>query len=712
MNIKKKIVCVLLVILTVFFTCFSLNSFAHTNITSAYLSKVGQADYHLKYNHGDRITYVICSIVGHYIDGIFYPAYCIDKNLVGAEKSPYDVSINEVLQNDAVWRVLRNGYPYKSPESMGLSEWDSFCVTKMAVYCVLGQSDIDNYLAEPEDEVAVHMLDKLRELVDIGVNGTETMKHGTLSLSKKGELTESGEFYYQEYSVSSSVKIAQYSITDITGFGDGSFVANTSGEAQNVFIAGEHFRVYIPKLEFGYDINGDISLTARCKTYPILYGESNNPNLQNYVIATDSYEDESAKVNMSIATNTGKIIINKTDDETNKPIEGVIFGLYKKDGTEVARVTTDKNGVAGFDNLYQNVYVLKEISTNEKYILNTMEFEVDVKYNETNTVNVENVHKKGNLKVYKIDKDNNEIGLGGVKFELYSEEFGKVIGNYETNQEGEIFINNLRIGNYKLHEIETNKWYNLAEDRNVVVKWNEATETIIENELKKSQVKILKVDKDNNEIKLKGIKFQVLDENKNVLETIVTDERGEAKTSKYPVRDFEKLYLHEIQTNENYSLANENIEVALEANKTKNVEIQNEKKKGTIRILKVSKGYNKLLNIEDGTPLMGAKFVIVNDAGEAVGVYETGDDGIVQIDDLVYGRYTIYEYEAPEGFLKNEQPQTIFINENEQIAEVTFQDSPLEPELPKTGMDSFEIDIISLVVLIFTGIINFIKKYR
>ena len=86
-----------------------------------------------------------------------------------------------------------------------------------------------------------------------------------------------------------------------------------------------------------------------------------------------------------------------------------------------------------------------------------------------------------------------------------------------------------------MHEILTNKWYNLAEDTNVIVEWNETTNSTIENELRKAQVKVIKIDKDNNEIKLEGVKFEVLDENQKVLETIVTDKNGEALTSKYPV---------------------------------------------------------------------------------------------------------------------------------------------------------------------------------
>lgn len=54
----------------------------------------------------------------------------------------------------------------------------------------------------------------------------------------------------------------------------------------------------------------------------------------------------------------------------------------------MARATTNNKGIATFTNLYQNSYVLKEISTNEKYILNKMEFDVNVTYNKTTAITV------------------------------------------------------------------------------------------------------------------------------------------------------------------------------------------------------------------------------------------------------------------------------------------------------------------------------------
>ena len=102
------------------------------------------------------------------------------------------------------------------------------------------------------------------------------------------------------------------------------------------------------------------------------------------------------------------------------------------------------NGIATFSNLKPNTYILVEIATNENYILDTTEHKIEVGYDVTVTKELTNEHKKGNLKIVKVDKDNHEIRLGNVPFDLYSVELDKIIGTYTTNVDGEIFIEDIR----------------------------------------------------------------------------------------------------------------------------------------------------------------------------------------------------------------------------------------------------------------------------
>ena len=124
------------------------------DMNSVEIVKIGEAEKHLKYYREDRgyATHIVCSIVGFYENNIFHPAYCMNKDMPGAENGSYEVNIKEILNNPKVWRIVSNGYPYKSAEQMGLeNDYDAFAVTKFAIYCVLGESKLEYYSADDLD---------------------------------------------------------------------------------------------------------------------------------------------------------------------------------------------------------------------------------------------------------------------------------------------------------------------------------------------------------------------------------------------------------------------------------------------------------------------------------------------------------------------------------------------------------------------------------
>ena len=64
---------------------------------------------------------------------------------------------------------------------------------------------------------------------------------------------------------------------------------------------------------------------------------------------------------------------------------------------------------------------------------NDEEQKILLDYNAYKELTIENEHKRGDLTVYKVDADNNKIGIGGVEFALYSYEFDKITGYYKTD---------------------------------------------------------------------------------------------------------------------------------------------------------------------------------------------------------------------------------------------------------------------------------------
>ena len=147
----------------------------------------------------------------------------------------------------------------------------------------------------------------------------------------------------------------------------------------------------------------------------------------------------------------------------------------------------------------------------------------------TNTFD-DDIPVMGNLKVIKVDADNKTIKLPNVKFIIKNESTGKYVkkqGNtisyvakkdateFKTNEEGEITIENLVVGTYKAYETENpNDGYQIIEDgvsKDVVV--DKTAELEIPNRLCKGNLKVIKVDKNNQEVKLPNVGFVIYRKN-------------------------------------------------------------------------------------------------------------------------------------------------------------------------------------------------------
>ena len=696
-KIIKKILIILL--LSIIFISYVSNIVkAVYEIKEASIVKIGEAPYHLKYYNESKkmYSYSVCSIVGYYKENKFYPAYCLNRDLHGVGYvNSYTVDIDNVIENNQVWRAVKNGYPYKTASEMGLeSDYDTFAVTKFAVYCLLGQADINLYTADENDAEGQAMLRALRNLVDIGRNQTDTFSD-ELKISKVTDLIEDGNYYSITYKVNAGNTISKYKIKSVSGLTNGELLTDVNGNIKTEFNSNEKFKIKIPKSNLSSDKNIDIEIESNLKNYPMFYGKTRISGTQDYLLTANSYQNLTANINTKLNLNTGKIIINKKDDETKQGIPDTTFEIYNSQKQNIGIYTTDKSGKIEIPNLYQDLYYAKEIKSNENYILNQdNEYSINVEYNKTSTIDIENEHKKGNLEILKVDKENNNITLGNVGFELYNDENGSLVGTYYTDENGKIEIKDLRIGNYKLKEISTNEWYNLAENQNLQIKWNETTKTQVEDELKKGQIKVIKVDKENNEIKIPNVVFEVQDSYGNLLEKIKTDQNGEAITSKYPLRDYPNLRLHEVETDEKYALENEIKEITLEENQIKEVKIENEKIKGYIQIVKTSKDDNKINGTKKGEPLEGVKFEIYDTNGNTIQTLVTDSNGIAKSKKLEKGIYKVKEVETNEWYLLDQNIYEAEIKENKKTVILNIENVPANPdeEIEKKGPDEVFVD--------------------
>lgn len=685
-NKLSKIVTVLLLTIVILSNVSPIFAFCFNENQVIELEKDHECISLLKMKGKDMLKGVTYVVYNDPKTGRKQPAFCVEPSKQGVGTGAgdrYDVTLN-LMHDQRLWRALYKGY-------MGTkyNEWDLefdddlYYATKTAVHS-LSEGSIpiekyevphrvgrgDNISLEDVQRRGAKVLKVAQEIYEYAINGTENYAEAEVTARKIGEekqqIINEIEYLVQDFSVSGNRGLDTYKVT-IANFPEGTKIYNNSNVETNS-MSNSTFKIAIPIKNIKNDVAGVVNITeAKVKTYPVFYANAYDEKYQDYITYADPVEDAETSLLLKINAHKSKIKIIKEDKETHKPLQGVEFNVKYADNNEnIGNFITDEKGEIIIQNLRPADIILTEVKTQENYILNTNQYDVELSFNSMKEITISNERKRGNLKIIKVDKDDNNVAIGNVEFELYSEEQKKVIGKYTTDENGKIEIDNLRVGKYKLIEKKTNKFYNLGEDAEIVIKWNEITEQVVENELKKGKVKIVKVDAANENIKLKDVEFEVLDNNDNVLETIKTNNEGEALTKEYPIRDYSNIRIREIKTNEYYELNREPINIKLEANKVETIIVKNKKKQGQIRVVKIDKDNNEIR-------IPNVVFNVMDLDGNIVEQLTTNENGEAISKELdIDKEYVVQEVKTLENYKLEETPQKILLKEN-QISDIVFE---------------------------------------
>ena len=678
----KKIIAVLNIIL-ILFSCVqsSLGAVLGDDVT---LYDKGECDYTLQANDGAGFYKLTCTYV-EYIDkdGKGYPAYCINRGIDGiGEYYSYRVNLSELIHDDRLWRVAVNGYPNKSAQELGVeNDFDAFFATKQAVYTILGNFNIDTHYravnARGEKIIAA-----IRAMVNEGLYGTATYDSPSVNVSKSGDLRTENiggtEYLTQNYVVSSVYNLKSYEV-ELQNAPVGTKLLDVNGNEATTFTTNS-FKLAIPYNSINNNINCVVRIdNAKVKTYPVFYGKTSLAGTQNYMVVRDPYETTSNYTTLAINTNNASVEIIKKDEQTGEAISNTVFTIYDNTGNQITTATTDNNGKAKFSNLYPGTYTIKETTANTNYVLNIDTINVNLKYGESKTIDFTNKKKTGKIKVIKVDKDNNEVKLEGVVFEILDKN-NNVIQTLTTNSNGEATSKDLRIEEqFKVKEKTTKNEYVLSDKvETVVLKENEIKNLTFENEKKKGQLKIVKVDKDFNEIKLEGVVFEILDNNNKVVETLKTDSNGEAISKKLPI---DIAYtIKEKETKADYKKTNETFKINLIENQIVTKTIENEKKKGSLKIIKVDKDNHKVV-------LGNVEFDLYSDEfKKVIGKFFTNVDGEIKIDNLRIGNYSLIEKITGKWYNLADDTEV-------KVIEDKTVDTTIENELKKGQVKVIKVDL-------------------
>ena len=363
--------------------------------------------------------------------------------------------------------------------------------------------------------------------------------------------------------------------------------------------------------------------------------------------------------------------ITKRDAMSGKPIAGTVFSIKSVTGSYSTSVTTGTDGSATLSAIPAGVYVVREESVPEPYIVTNTEQTVALRPGKTSEVTFVDYEKPG-LEIVKKNIANGEP-IEGVTYRIEQID-GSFSTSATTDNHGRIFLDSVPVGTFKVTEINVPNHVILCPiPQEVALKPGETSTVTFFNALKPS-LEILKLDSVTGD-PVKGAKFQIwygsnhTDTGElNDLGTYFSDASGkiilpEIKDGWYKVTELEPASGYAIKEPATQ-------ECFISGGESKVLTFENTPLSAII-IRKVDS--------ESGQPLEGAWFRIrylggtSGTGGTVIGEYRTSSNGTIVVTSLKAGTYVCEEISAPDGYVITDAAETVYLSGKDQdVITVTF----------------------------------------
>ena len=208
----------------------------------------------------------------------------------------------------------------------------------------------------------------------------------------------------------------------------------------------------------------------------------------------------------------------------------------------------------------------------------------------------------------------------------------------------------------------------------------------------KGNIKIKKYGEviDGDKISLEGVLFALFDENKNYIKETTTDKDGKAIFNNLSKG---KYFIKEVSNDGKFVLDDNYYAVTLKVNENNRIidvflELENKLKRGNLKIKKI--------DFDTKIPIKDTEFIIMKD--EKI-IYQgrTNVDGIIELNDLVYGIYKIKEVIASNGYLLNEMIYEVNIDDENKDVYIEIENELKKGKLVIRKLDSSNGRVISNV---------------
>ena len=377
-----------------------------------------------------------------------------------------------------------------------------------------------------------------------------------------------------------------------------------------------------------------------------------------YIVAATNYELPDMK-------------IIKRDAMSGKPIAGTVFSIKSVTGSYSTSVTTGTDGSATLSAIPAGVYVVREESVPEPYIVTNTEQTVALRPGKTSEVTFVDYEKPG-LEIVKKNIANGEP-IEGVTYRIEQID-GSFSTSATTDNHGRIFLDSVPVGTFKVTEINVPNHVILCPiPQEVALKPGETSTVTFFNALKPS-LEIRKLDSVTGD-PVKGAKFQIwygsnhTDTGElNDLGTYFSDASGkiilpEIKDGWYKVTELEPASGYAIKepaTQECFISGGESKVLTFENTPLSAIVIRK-------------------VDSESGQPLEGAWFRIrylsgtSGTGGTVIGEYRTSSNGTIVVTGLKAGTYVCEEISAPDGYVITDATETVYLSGKDQdVITVTF----------------------------------------
>lgn len=408
---------------------------------------------------------------------------------------------------------------------------------------------------------------------------------------------------------------------------------------------------------------------------------------------------ETSTVKFANVLKRGDLTVTKTSEDGFS--SGMKFHLYgtSASGAEVSEyATTDENGVAIFKNVLiagSAGYTMEEVETAVRYVIPDDQ-NVKIFWNEVTNTTVQNILKKFNVTVNKVDSEmsvsQGDATLAGAVYGLYKG--GELVESMTTDENGSFTTGYHVCGDdWTIREITPSEGYLLdetiypvgAEAKNYTVEFNSAPAIQSPEQVIKGQISIIKHTDDGStqiETPEVGATFEVYltsagsyeNARETERDTLVCDQDGFAISKELPYGIYT---VHQTVGAEETEMMKDFTVFISQNGQTYKYLINNAPYSAYLKVVKADKETGVTI------PLSGAGFEIYNAAGEKVTMsytyptlttidtYYVSEDGyLITPQVLPAGEYSLVEVQAPHGYVLDSTPIpfTVTMAENEDVS--------------------------------------------